>query len=217
MPPTRGSKQQRGQERRQAILAAAVEEFATHGFRRRGLACLAERVGLTEAGLFYHFGSKNELIKAVLAERHTEGQARLERTLSQGGVARIEAIPVFMRSVLERPLLAKFAYVMLAESLDDDSPTHDYFEQRYRAVREDIGVWYREAAAELGVELDDETAVAYGQLTQAVMDGVQALWFLDPDNVDVGDLMTRFSAMMLHELECPDDTNNSCAAPEVPT
>jgi len=35
--------------------------------------------------------------------------------------------------------------------------------------------------------------------------------------VDVGDLMTRFSAMMLHELERPDDTNNSCAAPEVPT
>ena len=63
------TRQARGDLRRQQILDAAVELFATKGYRGAGVAALAERVGMTATGLLYYFGSKERLLQEVVAER----------------------------------------------------------------------------------------------------------------------------------------------------
>ena len=56
-PP--GTRQPRGRARRAAVLQAARKLFALHGFKGASLAAVAQEVGITDAGLLYHFPTKN--------------------------------------------------------------------------------------------------------------------------------------------------------------
>ena len=57
---------QRGVERRARILDAALVLFAEQGFVRTSLSMIAERVGITHAGILHHFGSKEGVLRALL-------------------------------------------------------------------------------------------------------------------------------------------------------
>ena len=56
----------RGVERRTRILDAALELFAEQGFILTSLPMIAERVGITHAGILHHFGSKEGVLRALL-------------------------------------------------------------------------------------------------------------------------------------------------------
>lgn len=51
-----------------AILAAAGEQFADHGYAEASLNVIADRCGLTKGSLYFHYRNKQELAGAVLAE-----------------------------------------------------------------------------------------------------------------------------------------------------
>jgi TetR/AcrR family transcriptional repressor of nem operon len=53
---------------RLALMAAAGEEFARHGYAGSGLGAIVARAGLTKGALFHHFPDKRSLAKAWLAE-----------------------------------------------------------------------------------------------------------------------------------------------------
>ena len=54
------------QKNEQAILNAAAEEFARHGFKGTSMNAIAQRVGLPKANLHYYFNSKLGLYVEVL-------------------------------------------------------------------------------------------------------------------------------------------------------
>ena len=56
------------QKNEEAILLAAAEEFAVHGYKGTSMNSIALRVGLPKANLHYYFGSKEVLYRAVLAQ-----------------------------------------------------------------------------------------------------------------------------------------------------
>src|SRR6185295_10341319 len=55
-------------ERRQALLDAIVEEVATRGIGGRSLRDVAEAVGTSHRMLLHHFGSRDELLLAIVEE-----------------------------------------------------------------------------------------------------------------------------------------------------
>jgi len=64
------------EERRAAILQAAVRLFAERGFRGTTTRALAEAVGVTEPVLYEHFKSKRELYWAIIDAKSRDGMAR---------------------------------------------------------------------------------------------------------------------------------------------
>jgi len=65
----------KGEDTRNLILAAAVEQASLGGFESLTIGSLAERTGLSKSGLFAHFGSREELQIAAIeatAARFTE-------------------------------------------------------------------------------------------------------------------------------------------------
>jgi AcrR family transcriptional regulator len=54
--------------RRQELLDAVVEEFAAHGIGDRSLRDVAAAVGTSHRMLLHHFGSRNELLVAIVGE-----------------------------------------------------------------------------------------------------------------------------------------------------
>lgn len=65
-PPRRGYAKRAAQE--DAILAAAEEIFAQHGYKGTSLEDIAERAGISKQNMLYYFPSKLELYRRLLNE-----------------------------------------------------------------------------------------------------------------------------------------------------
>src|SRR3954449_3709684 len=72
--------------RQQEILDTALEVFAQQGFRGASLREIAERVGLSQAGVLHHFDSKEALLAAVLEQRDSQNNALFAADLAAHGV-----------------------------------------------------------------------------------------------------------------------------------
>ncbi|MET0546348.1 MAG: TetR/AcrR family transcriptional regulator [Caulobacterales bacterium] len=70
----------RTEDRRQAILRAALDVFREVGFERATMSLITERVGGSKATLYGYFASKEELFVAAMIEATTrkEGEKALE-------------------------------------------------------------------------------------------------------------------------------------------
>ncbi len=60
----------KGERTRAALIEAAARQFATQGYHGTSMRQVAEAVGLTVAGIYRHFASKEELFTTVLREKH---------------------------------------------------------------------------------------------------------------------------------------------------
>lgn len=62
---------QHGAGTRRAIMDAALRLFARRGYHGASMAAIAGAVGVSKAGLYWHFRSKADLFRAVFAEQIT--------------------------------------------------------------------------------------------------------------------------------------------------
>ncbi len=60
----------KGERTRAALIEAAAQQFAAQGYHGTSVRQIAEAVGLTVAGVYRHFPSKEELFQAALREKH---------------------------------------------------------------------------------------------------------------------------------------------------
>ena len=65
-----------GQAKRAQILAAATELMAAHGVEGMTMRQLASACGLNIATLYHYFGSKSDLLGAIVGERHYDAGLR---------------------------------------------------------------------------------------------------------------------------------------------
>lgn len=169
----------RGAQRRDAIVDAAIEVFAEHGFRGGALTEVAERVGLSAAGILYHFGSKEELLLAVIEERDRRLAPILIELAQRGGLGSLTGAVVFAeQSERERGLTALHT-VLQAESFEADAPARDYFLARSRGLRAGQAEMLRATQAR-GEIRDDVDCDAVADQIVAFIEGAAMLWLLDP-------------------------------------
>jgi TetR/AcrR family transcriptional regulator len=71
-------------EKTEAILAAALDVFSTHGFRGATLDQIAEAAGISKPNLLYYFASK-EAVHRMLLERQLDSWLEPLRQLDPGG------------------------------------------------------------------------------------------------------------------------------------
>ena len=64
-------------DRREAILASALDAFAGSGYHETSLDAVAERAGISKALIYEHFASKRELHRALLERYVHELLARV--------------------------------------------------------------------------------------------------------------------------------------------
>jgi AcrR family transcriptional regulator len=88
--------------RRAQIVAAAIDAIAELGYAQASLARIAATAGTSKGVIIYHFGTKDDLIREVVAELRVKGRAylgpRLEAELTGAGMLRtyIEANLAFI-------------------------------------------------------------------------------------------------------------------------
>ncbi|MEJ1089817.1 TetR/AcrR family transcriptional regulator [Microbacterium sp. Mu-80] len=171
--------------KRTEILKAAVEIFGNKGSTNGTLADVAEQVGMTHAGVLHHFGSKQNLLLEVLAYRDQADVQDLDEKHIPGGPELFLHLvrTAFMNA--QRPGIVQAYTVLSAESITDDHPARDYFEERYTTLRREITEAFHELCTAQGVTEPSTVAAAAASIL-AVMDGLQLQWLLHPDVVDLG-------------------------------
>jgi AcrR family transcriptional regulator len=90
-------------ERREQVIAAAVKEFAAHGYHAASTSAIAKRAGISQPYIYALFPNKRELFLAV----HRHVVERIRRAFAEAAAhgttpeARIEAMALAYRRLLE--------------------------------------------------------------------------------------------------------------------
>ena len=178
--------------KRERILEAAMAVFGAYGYHKGALVEVADRAGMTHAGVLHHFGSKEGLLVAVLQYRDGEAVAGIDAREQVEGPTFLGHIVETVRQNTERRGVVQAYTVLAGESVTDGHPAQEYFRDRLGTLRHKIeGVLAEVAENPDPVELRDAANALI-----AVMDGLQVQWLLNPDDVD----MPRAVSMVLETL-----------------
>ena len=175
----KGQSQRRGVARKQAILEAATEVFAAQGYRGGSLASIAERVGLTAAGILRHFESKEALLLAVIEHRDARAAAISAELESLPALDMISGLVRFAEfSEAERGVAALFI-VLQAEHFENDGEVRDFFLRRNQFVRRMIASAVKRGQRDGSIRPSVDPGKVSAELV-AYMDGAAFMWLLDP-------------------------------------
>jgi AcrR family transcriptional regulator len=126
-----------GEERRRVIVEAAVALFSQKGFRGTTTKEIAEAAGCSEATIFKHFATKDELYSAIL-----EAKSRIEETLAKAaraaarkddaGVFRAVGVESLTRTEQDPSLMR----LLLFSALEGHELSQLFFESKVRRLHE---------------------------------------------------------------------------------
>jgi AcrR family transcriptional regulator len=189
----------KSEQTRKVILDAALKVFAESGYRSGSLRNVADRVGMSEAGLLHHFPSKSALLIAVLERRDEQTQEQFDFDPGHG----VEILRSFVKLAeynASTPGVVELFCTLSAEATSPEHPAHSYFLDRYEMTRSMTITAFRELEDEgrLSPHVSPESA-ARGVI--ALMDGLQIQWLLDRDSVDMAaDLRSYLSTLVQSPL-----------------
>lgn len=201
MPPRKGQRQARGIARQDQILDAAFELFATDGVRATTIAAVAERVGLSEAGLLHHFPSKDALLLAVLSRADTSFPEE-ETWVAEpgGGLESLRRLPATARVLAERPLLTRLRAIVSAESVVHDGAARTYTTERTALIRKVFAAMLAEGIRRGEISPDVDPTAAATEIV-AFTEGIQFQWMLAPDTIDLVTSYESYVSSLIPKLE----------------
>jgi AcrR family transcriptional regulator len=144
---------------RERILEAALDLFSEQGFDKTSLRQVAERVGVTKAGLYYHFPSKEDLLSSLVERGHGIGHHGLDLLPPSGELLDMAAVSQAVERLLDQVLAQRRLFAMMErnrtaiEALGQDDPAHA---EQHRQLEER----WSHFVADQSVSLRDRVRVA---------------------------------------------------------
>lgn len=185
------------QARLDQIVTAAVHIVNERGMSGLTLQAVAQRVGITQAGVIHYVGDKHGLLIEIITHYYDRSsQARDYIALFEpGGVfeGRQPRIPEYCRLIVaenaHQPELVMLFQALNTESMSQDSPTHDYFAERSKSISEshDVTAWH--------VPDGVDGALAFS-VAMAAMYGLEGRWLARPDEIDYEREWARFEDIL---------------------
>lgn len=128
---------------RERLLAAATELFYAEGIHTVGIDRIIERAGVAKASLYNTFGSKDELVRVYLQERHAVTAVRLTAAIARHETPRERLLAVFdyQGERIADPTFRGCAFVNASAETPPGSPIE--------AASDEYRGWFRSTVVEL--------------------------------------------------------------------
>ncbi len=126
---------QRGEERRRQLIAFAAERFAENGYHPTSVAEIVEGLGVGKGVFYWYFDSKEELLRAILAEGQLDLRRRQRAAIADATtpMARIER---GIRASIEWSLAQKIFFRLFQFAATDDRFTDNLRAGEKVAIRD---------------------------------------------------------------------------------
>jgi AcrR family transcriptional regulator len=164
-----------GRARQEEILVAATQIFASDGYRGGSLRDIAKTLGVTPGAILHHFGSKEQLLVAVLADRDEHSRDAVATFLEYNDT--VGSLRAIVADNEARPGLMRLFATLAAEAVSPEHPAHVFFAERYSRITTFIG----EGLDREGFSSSSGASNAQiASLVLATMDGLQLQWLMQP-------------------------------------
>ncbi len=125
------SQQARAVATRAQIVLGAAETFEKQGYVGASVGTIIENAGLTKGALYFHFRSKDELARHIVAEQHATSIASVE-AIGREEASAIEQIVMLChemaRQIVHDPIVRAGIRITLELSADEQGPTDPYLD-----------------------------------------------------------------------------------------
>ncbi len=140
-----------GDERRDQILQAALELFSKHGFAGTTTKQIARAAGVSEALVFRHFATKDELYNAILEGKASQMRAfrslNAENDELSNAIARKDDGAVFYRLALDaldaQQSDPRFMRLLIFSALEEHDLSERFFKESVSRIYDFIGDYIR--------------------------------------------------------------------------
>jgi AcrR family transcriptional regulator len=215
-----GSARMAGEERRQQILDVAMRLFSERGFRGTTTKEIAHAAGVSEAMVFRHFATKQELYAAILDHKVCDGDKFDPAEMSADAIKRKDDRVVFeslARGALEHHEKdPEFQRLLLHSALEKHELAQMFFDEFVRPVYGFLSDYIRERQRD-GAFIEMDPAIVIRAFIGMVMHHSlnNNLW--DPKrrllNISNESAARSFTDLLLHGITSPtakpNDSRNS--------
>ncbi|OUJ15958.1 TetR/AcrR family transcriptional regulator [Acetobacter sp. DsW_063] len=137
--PQNGQRGPVDHERRDQIIAAAIEHFGHYGYKKTTIADLADAIGLSKAYIYKFFESKRAIGEAICALQHDRMREDVQVIVDDGKAASDRMRRVFL--ALARSTLLLFSHErrlhdIVYSAVEEEWPSSKFFHEALRAMVE---------------------------------------------------------------------------------
>ena len=192
------------------LLDAAGELISEGGYAAMTLAAVGERAGYSRGLVSARFGSKRELVEALVERITTVWNARNVQpgTVGKSGLdgllLTLDAIRV--QSERDRRDL-RTLYALQFEALGQVPELRAHFVEFHRTMRADMAGFVRRGLRD-GSVVAGTSPKAEGAAVVGALRGIGYQWLLDPDDVDPSPLLSHLIVCVDQRLRAPQEATS---------
>lgn len=197
--------QERSVVARRRLLEAAGELMTERGYVGMTLAAVGERAGYSRGLVTVHFGSKENLLSALVDRITVDWSHRqIPEADSKSGLAGVLMLLQAIHDQFERDTRhIKLLYALMFEALGDNEFLRRCFVDFHRRQRTDIANQVRrgikDGSIKPGTIVDDEATAII-----ATLRGIGYQWLLDPSGFDPGPALSHLTEATQERLQVAD-------------
>ncbi|MEV5412248.1 helix-turn-helix domain-containing protein [Thermopolyspora sp. NPDC052614] len=193
MAPKTERRAQNSEESRRRILQAAAEISAERGYDGTSLALVTKRSGLPASSVYWHFGSKDELLAAVIEHSHREWLPDVPPWQPPApGIDRLQHLRQVLRragqSFAAHPTFMRLGLMLMLERRVVEPAARARFVRIREETLKEMSEWW---AAVLPPEVQERRpgiALRLAQLNMAASDGLYAMSSGHGESLDLMEL-----------------------------
>ena len=170
----------KGQARKRDIIDAATRILARNGARGTTLGEIAAAVGVSQAAVVYHFGTKEELLHAVLDNRDRFEDDQLWRAGPDPGPQIFTIVADMVRSWDANPAIVGLLAVLLAENVGDDDLLRPRLQSNYQLTVDRLTATLQNAQDRHEIRADIDPRLKAIEIL-AFLSGLELAWLVTPN------------------------------------
>lgn|GEM_PF-1401618 len=188
----------KGEASRERILDAAVQLFSQRGYAGTGVLEIARRAGIEKAALYWHFGSKEGLLAAVIDRANAEFVERvLKRASSASPEERLDRfVNGLRRLAVEDSHMVRLMLSIAIEHSQVSERSRGAVRRIFERTRRAVEVGFEQA---LGVKLPDVDLIA--RLALAYLDEASVRAAIDPEGAEHERFFAHLRRLIVLDVE----------------
>jgi len=181
----------RTEKTRRTILEAAIRLFSVKGYRSTSVADIAAEAGVAKSAVFWHFDSKDGLLKMVVDELISTNitemiKAAVNEEIKDEADMLDKVLEYFKNKLNDYPELNRAYYLLMVETAHENDEAHKPFVQSLDAYQKFLNISI-ENGRKKGIFRNDFSTQDLSLLFEMLTMGAYCFWYRQP-SVDTTEL-----------------------------